>query len=184
MYHCGTKPVLAHIANGMYGAIIVDPATPLPKADHEYVLVGGEFYLNGDGLKEPAAFDMAKAHTMAPDWVAFNGYAGQYVTRPLTADPNETSSASTWSPPGRAWTSTSTSSGRSSTPCTRSRSRRPGARAARRPDLPVPAGGGAVFEMRIPDEGLYPFVSHSFASVDLGQVGLLKIGNPPGTMSH
>ncbi len=33
MYHCGTKPVLAHIANGMYGAIIVDPATPLPKAD-------------------------------------------------------------------------------------------------------------------------------------------------------
>ena len=40
MYHCGTKPVLAHIANGMYGAIVVDPATPLPKADHEYVLVG------------------------------------------------------------------------------------------------------------------------------------------------
>ena len=50
--------------------------------------------------------------------------------------------------------------------------------------FPVPAGGGAVFEVKIPDEGLYPFVSHSFASVDLGQVGLLKIGDPPGTMSH
>ena len=39
MYHCGTKPVLAHIANGMYGAIVVEPARPLPKADNEYVLV-------------------------------------------------------------------------------------------------------------------------------------------------
>ena len=35
-----------------------------------------------------------------------------------------------------------------------------------------------------PDEGLYPFVSHAFAHVDLGQVGLLKVGNPKGTMSH
>ena len=42
MYHYGTKPVLAHIANGMYGAIVVDPAKPLPKADREYVLVGSE----------------------------------------------------------------------------------------------------------------------------------------------
>ena len=53
MYHCGTKPVLAHIANGMYGAIVVDPATPLPKADHEYVLVASEWYLNGDGSPSP-----------------------------------------------------------------------------------------------------------------------------------
>src|SRR5918995_4617513 len=36
MYHCGTKPVLAHIANGMYGAIVVDPAKALPKADRDY----------------------------------------------------------------------------------------------------------------------------------------------------
>jgi nitrite reductase (NO-forming) len=48
----------------------------------------------------------------------------------------------------------------------------------------VPAGGGAVFDVTIPDEGLYPFVSHAFADVDLGQVGLLKVGNPKGTMSH
>ena len=51
MYHCGTKPVLAHIANGMYGALVVDPATPLPKADNEYVLVASEWYLNGDGIE-------------------------------------------------------------------------------------------------------------------------------------
>ena len=48
----------------------------------------------------------------------------------------------------------------------------------------VPAGGGGVFDVKIDEEGLYPFVSHAFAHVDLGQVGLLKVGNPAGTMSH
>jgi hypothetical protein len=48
----------------------------------------------------------------------------------------------------------------------------------------VPAGGGGVFDVKIDEPGLYPFVSHSFASVDMGQVGLLKVGNVPGTMSH
>ncbi len=44
MYHCGTKPVLAHIANGMYGAIVVEPVEkPLPPADHEYVRVSHSF---------------------------------------------------------------------------------------------------------------------------------------------
>jgi nitrite reductase (NO-forming) len=183
MYHCGTKPVLAHIANGMYGAIVVDPAKPLPKADHEYVLVGGEFYLDGPGLEQPASFDMAKAHTLSPDWVTFNGYAGQYVAHPLTADPNELvrfyvvaagpsldvdfhvvgTIFDTVYPFGDMDPAESLHGVQT---------------------FPVPAGGGAVFDVRIHDEGLYPFVSHSFASVDLGQVGLLKIGDPPGTMSH
>ena len=183
MYHCGTKPVLAHIANGMYGAIVVSPAKPLPKADKEYVLVGGEFYLIGDGLEEPAAYDVGKAHAQMPDWVVFNGYAGQYATHPLTADPNDLvrfyvvaagpsldvdfhvvgTIFDTVYPfgdmdPARSLHGVQT--------------------------FPVPAGGGAVFDMRIPDEGIYPFVSHSFASVDLGMVGLLKVGNPKGSASH
>src|SRR6476659_6415167 len=90
MYHCGTKPVLMHIANGMYGAIVVEPRTPLPHADREYVLVSSEWYLSSPGLDKPASFDMAKAHEMAPDWVTWNGYAGQYVKHPLTANPGET----------------------------------------------------------------------------------------------
>ena len=48
----------------------------------------------------------------------------------------------------------------------------------------VPAGGGGVFDVKIDQPGLYPFVSHSFASVDMGQVGLLKVGKVAGTMSH
>jgi nitrite reductase (NO-forming) len=92
MYHCGTKPVLAHIANGMYGAIVVDPANPklLPPVHHSYVLVSGEWYLNAPGDKRPAALDTVKARQMTPDWVTWNGYAAQYVKHPLTAHPGHT----------------------------------------------------------------------------------------------
>jgi FtsP/CotA-like multicopper oxidase with cupredoxin domain len=92
MYHCGTKPVLAHIANGMYGAIVIDPANPklLPPVHHAYVIVSGEWYLNSAGEKSPSGFDMVKAHQMTPDWVTFNGYAGQYVSHPLEAHPGHT----------------------------------------------------------------------------------------------
>ena len=90
MYHCGTKPVLAHIANGMYGAIVVTPKAGLPPVDNEYVLVASEWYMNGDGIDKPASLDMAKARATAPDWTTFNGYANQYVTHPLTADPGDT----------------------------------------------------------------------------------------------
>ena len=182
MYHCGTKPVLAHIANGMYGAIIVEPAAGLPAVDNEYVLVGSEWYLNGDGIKEPASLDMGKARTRMADWVTFNGYANQYVTHPLTAKQGETTRF--WvvaaGPTNnvnfhvvgtifdRAWVNSDLAS--------------PPQRGVQ--TVVVPAGGGAVFDVKIDDEGLYPFVSHAFADVDLGQVGLLKVGNPKGTSTH
>ena len=181
MYHCGTKPVLAHIANGMYGAIVVDPAKPLPKADEEYVLVASEWYLNGDGVTEPASLDMAKARAMMPDWTTFNGYANQYVTHPLTADPGDTvrfyvvaagpTLDTNFHVVGtifdRAWVNGDMTTFQRGVQT-----------------VAVPSGGGAVFDVKIDEPGLYPFVSHAFAHVDLGQVGLLKVGNPPGTMSH
>ena len=48
----------------------------------------------------------------------------------------------------------------------------------------VPAGGGGIFDVTITKPGLYPFVTHSFASVDMGAVGLLNVGDVSGTMSH
>jgi nitrite reductase (NO-forming) len=182
MYHCGTKPVLAHIANGMYGAIIVQPKEDLPKVDNEYVLVGSEWYMSGDGTKEPASLDMAKARARMSDWVTFNGYANQYVTHPLTAKPGDTTRF--WvvaaGPTNnvnfhvvggmldRAWVN----GGLTNLP-------QKGVQT-----VIVPAGGGGVFDVKIEDEGLYPFVSHAFADVDLGQVGLLEVGNPKGKVSH
>jgi len=181
MYHCGTKPVLAHIANGMYGALVVDPASPLPKADKEYVLVASEWYLNGDGVSAPASLDMSKARATMPDWTTFNGYANQYVTHPLTADPGETvrfyvvaagpTLDTNFHVVGtlldRAWVNGDMTHSQAGVQT-----------------VGVPAGGGAVFDVKIDQEGLYPFVSHAFAHVDLGQVGLLKVGNPKGTMTH
>jgi nitrite reductase (NO-forming) len=181
MYHCGTKPVLAHIANGMYGAIVVDPAKPLPQADEEYVLVSSEWYLNSAGTTKPAQIDLVKAHQMLPDWVTWNGYANQYVAHPLTADPGDTvrfyvmdagpSLDADFHVVGtllnRAYVNGDVTHWQSNVQT-----------------VSVPAGGGAIFDLKIDQPGLYPFVSHSFAAVDLGEVGLLNVGNVKGTMSH
>ena len=183
MYHCGTKPVLMHIANGMYGAIVVDPATPLPKADRSYVLVASEWYLTTDGLTTPAQFDMNKARAMMPDWTTFNGYAGQYVAHPLTADPGDTVRFYVVDA-GPSLTTAFHVVGTILDTAYVDGDMSPARALHGVQTVDVPAGGGGVFDVKIDDEGLYPFVSHSFASVDMGQVGLLKVGNPTGTMSH
>ena len=183
MYHCGTKPVLMHIANGMYGAIVVDPKPGvLPKVDKNYVLVASEWYLDSNGLNKAAQYNMTKAHARQPDWMTFNGYAGQYVMHPLTADPGQT--VRFWvvdagpsldtdfhivgTVLNRAWVD----AGLTSVPLRNVQT------------VAVPAGGGGVFDVKIDKPGLYPFVSHAFAAVDQGQVGLLNVGNVKGTMSH
>jgi nitrite reductase (NO-forming) len=182
MYHCGTKPVLAHIANGMYGAIVVDPAKPLPQADREYVLVASEWYLSGNGLQEPASLSMEKARAMEPDWTTFNGYANQYVNHPLKANPGEnvrfyvvaagptldTDFHVVGSILDRAWVNADVTNPPQNGVQT----------------VSVPAGGGGIFDVKIDEPGLYPFVSHAFAHVDLGQVGLLEVGNVEGQASH
>jgi nitrite reductase (NO-forming) len=183
MYHCGTKPVLMHIANGMYGAIVVDPATPLPKADREYVLVASEWYLTTDGLTAPAQFDLGKARAVMPDWTTFNGYAGQYVAHPLTADPGDTVRFYVVDA-GPSLTTAFHVVGTILDTAYIDGDMNPAHALSGVQTVDVPAGGGGVFEVKIDKEGLYPFVSHAFASVDMGQVGLLKVGNPPGTMSH
>jgi nitrite reductase (NO-forming) len=184
MYHCGTKPVLMHIANGMYGAIVVEPkAGVLPVADKNYVLVASEWYLNSDGLKSPAQFDMTKAHARMPDWMTFNGYAGQYVKHPLTAKPGELV---------RFWVVDAGPSidtdfhivGTVLNTAYPFADMHPADALHNVQTVTVPAGGGGVFDVRITKPGLYPFVSHAFAAVDQGQVGLLKVGHVAGTMSH
>jgi nitrite reductase (NO-forming) len=184
MYHCGTKPVLMHIANGMYGAIVVEPKPGvLPKADREYVLVASEWYLSSDGLSTPAQFNMDKAHARAPDWMTFNGYAGQYVAHPLTAQPGELV---------RFWVVDAGPSldtdfhivGTVLNAAYPFGAMDPAEALHNVQTVTVPAGGGGVFDVKIDEPGLYPFVSHAFAAVDQGQVGLLKVGNVEGTMSH
>jgi len=74
VYHCATGPVGMHIANGMYGLILVEPAAGMPKVDHEYYIMQGDFYTKGKfeqpGLQE---FDEEKAVDENPTYVLFNG---------------------------------------------------------------------------------------------------------------
>lgn len=85
MYHCGTMPMTSHIANGMFGAVIIDPAG-LSAVDREYALVQSEYYLGVQG----GEVDAAKAQAGTPDLVVFNGYSDQYVADPLIARVGET----------------------------------------------------------------------------------------------
>lgn len=77
IYHCATAPVGMHIANGMYGLILVEPKEGLPKVDKEFYVCQGDFYTNGSygeaGLQQ---FNMDKALKEQPDYVVFNGKVG------------------------------------------------------------------------------------------------------------
>jgi nitrite reductase (NO-forming) len=81
MYHCGTAPALHHIANGMFGMVIVEPKGGLPTVDEEIALVQSEWYLGPQ--KQPVDYAKANAAAPAPDFVVFNGVANQYKDNPI-----------------------------------------------------------------------------------------------------
>jgi len=77
VYHCATAPVGMHVANGMYGLILVEPPEGLPKVDHEYYVMQGDFYTAGKYReKGNQSFDMEKAIDERPTYVLFNGAEG------------------------------------------------------------------------------------------------------------
>ncbi len=78
LYHCSTMPMSLHIANGMFGAVIIDPAGLTP-VDREFVFVQSEYYLGPQG----GIADPERINSQQPDLVTFNGYANQYVYRPI-----------------------------------------------------------------------------------------------------
>ncbi|MFC0263174.1 copper-containing nitrite reductase [Fontibacter flavus] len=74
VYHCATAPVGMHIANGMYGLILVEPEGGLPPVDKEFYVMQGDFYTEGKfGDPGLQPFDMQKAYDERPDYVVFNG---------------------------------------------------------------------------------------------------------------
>jgi nitrite reductase (NO-forming) len=174
MYHCGTPPVMHHIASGMYGAIVVDPAQPLPPAK-EYVLVQSELYLT----QQPDGYytaDGAKMNAVSPTYVVFNGYANQYKGAPLMADPGQLvrlwvmnagpTTFSAFHVIGALFQNTYADGN-------------PANKQSGNQTVTIPPGGGYMVELTIPDAGLYPFVTHSFAYTGLGALGLLDVGNVP-----
>lgn len=170
MYHCSTMPMLHHIGNGMYGAVVIDPPD-LPKVDREYVLVQSEFYLGPDG--QPG--DLAKMQAERPDAVVFNGYVSQYVHRPLAARAGERV---------RIWVldaGPSRSSAFHVVGAQFDTVYREGAWELRPSDPGggqlldlAPAAGGFV-ETVFPEPGTYPFVSHAMVDAERGARGLFRV---------
>ena len=91
VYHCATAPVGMHIANGMYGLILVEPEEGLPEVDREYYVMQSEFYTKGNhGEAGYQPFSMEKALREDADYVVFNGAVGSMVgDAALPAKPGE-----------------------------------------------------------------------------------------------
>ena len=80
VYHCATPPVPYHVANGMYGLIVVEPPEGLTAVDHEFYVMQGDFYLDGArGAPGHQGFSMQEMLDERPDYVVFNGASGALV---------------------------------------------------------------------------------------------------------
>ncbi len=176
MYHCGTAPALHHIANGMYGMVIVEPAEGLPDVDHEFAIVQSEWYLGPQG--EVTDLSKAMAPAPAPDFVVFNGVANQYVDAPLAVETGSRvrlfvlnagpSVDSSFHIVGTIF-DTVTKEG---VHLVRGNEGSWGAQAV---DL-APAQG-AIVELTTAEDGLYPVVTHAFNLVGRGALGMLQAGD-------
>jgi copper-containing nitrite reductase len=91
-YHCATAPIPAHIANGMYGLILVEPKQGLPKVDREFYIAQGEFYTQGPvGQQGYQPFSYQKAFAETPEYVVFNGRVGSLTgNRTMRANVGDT----------------------------------------------------------------------------------------------
>ncbi len=169
MYHCGTAPVAAHIANGMYGALIVDPRTPRPPAK-ELVFVQSEFYMTPAAGTAARSLAWDRLLELAPDYVTFNGRASQYAEHPIRVKVNELVRIYLVNAGPNRLSSFHVVGGifdrvymdGSNNPLVGVQT------------VAVPVGGGGIFEVRLKQEGDYPFVTHAFADATKGAVGILK----------
>ena len=174
VYHCATAPVGMHIANGMYGLILVEPDGGLPLVDKEYYIMQGDFYTKGaNGERGLQPFDMQKAVDEHADYVVFNGKVGALTgDNAITAKVGETvrlfvgnggpGLVSSFHVIGEIFDKVYVEGG----------------------DLInenvqttlIPAGGAAMIEFRVDVPGTFILVDHSiFRAFNKGALGMLKV---------
>lgn len=176
VYHCATAPVGMHIANGMYGLILVEPQEGLPKVDKEYYVMQGEFYTEGKyGAQGLQSFDMEKAIREDADYVVFNGSVGAMTgDNAITAEVGEKvrlfvgnggpNLVSSFHVIGEIFDNVHTEGG--SGPANKNVQ-----------TTLVPAGGSAMVDFVLDTEGTYILVDHSiFRAFNKGAIGMLKVG--------
>ena len=169
MYHCSTAPMSAHIANGLFGAVVIEPPD-LVEVDRSYLLVQSELYLGAIG----GPVDVNKLRAEAPDIVAFNGYANQYDHHPLPATVGER--VRIWvldAGPSRATSFHVVGGQFDTTYLEGAYTLRPGTGGSQSLAL-APAQGGFV-ELTFPEPGHYPFVSHVMVDAERGAHGHFRV---------
>ena len=177
VYHCATAPVGMHIANGMYGLILVEPRGGLPKVDREFYVMQGDFYTAGPyGEAGLQPFSMEKALAENPDYVVFNGSVGALAgDKAMQAKVGETvrlfvgnggpNLVSSFHVIGEVFDRVYVEGG----------------------DLLnhnvqttlIPAGGSAITEFKLDVPGTFILVDHSiFRAFNKGAIGMLKADGP------
>lgn len=169
LYHCSTMPMSLHIANGMFGAVIIDPPD-LPRVDREYLIVQSEMYLGAHGGEA----DADKVAADKPDLVVFNGYARQYDHAPLTARVGERVRIWVLAAGPNRGTSFHVIGGQFDTVWSEGDYRlRQGAGGSQ--TLGLFAAQGGFVELTFNQPGRYPFVSHSMVDAERGAHGIIAV---------
>ena len=172
VYHCAQAPVPMHIANGMYGLILVEPEGGLPPVDKEYYVMQGDFYTDGAyGAGGTQAFNQEKALKETPDYIVFNGKVGSLTQDgALTANPGETvrlfvgnggpNMVSSFHVIGEIFDRVHVEGGSLMNENVQT--------------TLIPAGGAAIVEFKVDVPGSYVLVDHSiFRAFNKGALGLL-----------
>ena len=177
VYHCATAPVGMHVANGMYGLILVEPPQGLPKVDHEFYVMQGDFYTTGKYReKGNQPFDMEKAIAEQPTYVLFNGAEGSLTgDKAMQVKTNQTvrlfvgnggpNLVSSFHVIGAIFDKVRFEGGTNAQTNVQT--------------TLIPAGGAAIAEFRTRVPGSYVLVDHSiFRAFNKGALAILKVNGP------
>lgn len=174
IYHCAAPPIPAHIANGLYGLILVEPENGLSKVDHEYYVLQSEFYTDAEiGTPGRQGFSSNKGFAEKPEYVVFNGNTQALVGEgKLKAKVGETVRLYI----GNAGPNLISSfhligeifdrvykEGSMAAPLTHVQT------------TMIPAGGAAIVEFKLDVAGDYVMVDHSIFRIDRGALGILHV---------
>jgi nitrite reductase (NO-forming) len=178
VYHCATPMVPHHIANGMYGLILIEPEDGLPPVDHEFYVMQGEIYTEAKfGTPGMQEFSVEKLLREQPEYFVFNGSVGALTAaHPMSAKVGETvrlyvgsggpNFTSSFHVIGEifdkvyAWGDLVT----------------PAARAIQ--TVSVPPGGAVVVEFKVDYPGRYLLVDHALSRLERGLVGFINVEGP------
>jgi len=182
IYHCAAPPIPAHISQGLYGLVLVEPEGGLPRVDREFYVMQSEFYTEGE-VGDPGfqAFSSKKGAAERPEYVVFNGRVGSLMPdsgRPLKAKVGETvriyfgnigpNLVSSFHVIGEIFNRVF---------------REGGVPGAGNPDLNVqttlvPSGSASIVEFKVDVPGGYILVDHSIFRIDRGALGILSVEGP------